>query len=230
MTTDIDVLGERAARALHEVSPADVEARLSDLHRTRRRRARGRTTAVALVAVMAGVAAWGRGADRPAEQVATDTVPASVRAALGEDATVVDVARSPSGDRDVVAALRGELPSVVAVVPVGRSTATVVWSAPTPGESDARRLSWATAVAWAPDESRLAIVLATRTAGDGTGSAVRLTLVTVGPDGSGRELVGPVGRCACDGTTPDLVWPSPDEVEVRIPDGSDEGTVRRSVR
>lgn len=226
---DVDLRGERAGDALRRAAQVDAAERLVHLHRTRRHRTRRRAAALVLGTALVTTAVWGRALDRADETTGTEVARPAIHAALGPGATVVDVSRSPSGEVDAVVALRDGLPSVVAVVPVTTSQASVVWSAPTAQEADERNLPRAAAVAWAPDGSRLAILLATPRHGAGPAD-VGLTLVTVAPDGSGRELLGSVGRCECDQGALDLLWRSNDQVEVVIPDGPDEGIVTRRVQ
>jgi hypothetical protein len=233
--TDLDVLGEQAAQALRRASQVDGDARLVDLHRTRRRRTRHRSAALLAGLAVVAVAGWslrpdggaGRTGPEPAPATSPSTSP-STRVAPGE--TELDRARSPRGGDEVVAVLRAGQNAVVRVEPGSSDEQHVVWSAPTAHEQGDRNLPWPAAVVWAPDASRLAILVAQeRGAVDTTDDLVDLTLVTVRPDGSGRQVVGTVGTCWCADGPPDLSWVRSGQVEVLVPDGPDRGTQRRTL-
>jgi hypothetical protein len=144
--------------------------------------------------------------------------------------TELDRARSPLGNDQVVAVLRAGQTAVVRVEPGSSDDQHVVWSAPTAHELGDRNLPWPAAVAWAPDGSRLGILVAQeRGAVDATDDLVDLTLVTVRPDGSGRQIAGTVGTCWCADASPDLSWVRSGQVEVLVPDGPDRGVHRRTL-
>ncbi|NPC41705.1 hypothetical protein [Nocardioides sp. zg-1230] len=229
--TEVDLRGQRAAEALRRATQVEPETGLADLHRTRRRRTRGRTAAIVVSIAVVAATAWAYQTGDQAERIVRDEAPLAVDPSLAPGETEVDADRSPSGTTDAVAVLRTGQPAVVRVGAVGSTDHQVVWSAPTPHELGDLNLPWPAAVAWAPDSSELAIVVAQeRGPVDDTEDLVELTLVTVGADGSGRRIDGVIGTCRCRATRPDLTWTQADQLEVLVPDGPDRGVQRRTLR
>ncbi|MBD3923918.1 hypothetical protein IEZ26_04730 [Nocardioides cavernae] len=229
--TEVDLRGQRAAEALRRATQVDPETRLVDLHRIRRHRARGRNAAIVASVALVAATTWAYRTHDQAERIGRDEAPLAVDPSLAPGETEIDSDRSPSGTTDAVAVLRTGQPAVVRVGAVGSADHHVVWSAPTPHELGDRNLLRPAAVAWAPNASELAIVVAQeRGRIDDTDDLVELTLVTVGADGSGRRVDGVIGTCLCRTTRPTLSWTSADQLEVLIPDGPDRGVQRRTLR
>jgi hypothetical protein len=229
---NLDAVAERAARAMRDTAmrdTADLDTNMAidTLRRFGRRRTALR--GVGAVTIVLVAAAWGlqlsgdSGHDRPEPSRSIDFPP------LDEGYDVIASAVSPSGMAEAVATYREGQTAVVIVRTLERTPPDVVWSAPTPHELGDRNVPFPTAVDWAPDGSRIAILVGQEQgAVNTTADPVELTLVTANPDGTARQSVAEVGRCRCADTLPTLTW-SGDQVEVDIPDGPDRGRYTREM-
>jgi len=223
---NLDAVAERAARALrdtavHDTADLDTDKAIDALHRIGRRR----TAQRGMVAVTIGLvaAAWGLQVSGDAGHGRPEPAPAVDFPPLEDGYEVIASAVSSSGDSQAVATYREGQTAVVIVRPLDRNQSDVVWSAPTPHELGDRNVPFPTAVDWAPDGSRIAILVGQEQgAVDSSADPVELTLVTANPDGTARQRVAEVGRCVCATTLPTLTW-SGDQVEITIPDGPDQG-------
>ena len=223
---NLDAVAERAARALldtavRDTADVDTDKAIDTLHRVGRRR----TAQRGMVAVTIGLvaAAWGlqlsgdSGHGRPEPAPAVDFPP------LDDGYEVIASAVSPSGK----AASGGHIP--------GGSDRCRHRPHPRP-EPIRRRVERA-------DPSRAGRPQRALPHGRGLGPGriqdrhpgrsgagavdaiadpVELTLVTANPDGTARQSVAEMGRCACVAALPTLTW-SGDQVEINIPDGPDQG-------
>lgn len=229
--SEVDLRGERAADALRRAVQVDAEAGLDRLHRTRRQRARSRALVAVVGIVLLAATTWTYRSHDEAKRIGQDDARVATGSNLVPGETEIDADRTSSGSTDAVAVLRTGQPAVVRVGPAGSADQHVVWSAPTAHELGDRNLPWPAAVAWRPDESELAIVVAQeRGPVDDTDDLVELTLVTVGADGSGRRIHGVIGSCWCRGAGPTLSWTGTGQLEVLVPDGPDRGVQRRTLR
>lgn len=227
----IDAVAERAARELRASAAGSdvlaIEAGLADLCRRSSRRTTGRVVGLAVTGVVAAAAVWagsppGAGPDRVQPLPAADFPP------LGGLFDVIAVDDAPSGETQVVATRRDGQPSVVVVRTRRTPALDVVWSAPTSHELGDREVPFPAAVAWAPDESAIAIVVAQpRGRREERTGLIDLQLVTVAPDGSGRRLVGAIGTCRCTDALPTMEWAG--RIVVAVPDGPDRGPWARRV-
>jgi hypothetical protein len=229
---NVDTRGEHAARALRATtfddSAVDPEPALEKLHRLHRQRMaiRGAVVVGAFAVAATAVAVVqlnGGSPDRQQPSVTADFPP------LGDGFEVVASALSPGGSTEAVATYREGQSAVVLVRTAGSDTLDVAWSAPTAHERGSGDLPFPAAVHWSPDGSRLAILVGQQrrrgTAGSGP---VDLTLVTVNPDGTARDIVAEVGSCRCSRLLPTLSWAG-DEIAITIPDGPDQGVHREEM-
>jgi hypothetical protein len=227
---NLDTLGEQAARALRaaaasDAAVVDTDAALRSLRERHRRRSAVRgialtgAAAVAVAgAVVGGPQLWEVfGNDRVEPSRAVDFPP------LGPGYDVIATSVSPAGTAEAVATYREGQPAVVLLRTSGSASSDVAWSAPTAHELGDLNVPFPAAVGWAPDGSRIAILVGQeRGRVDTASDPVDLTLLTVNPDGTTRQTLGDVGTCRCSAALPTLTW-SGDQLAISIPDGPDEG-------
>ena len=230
---NVDILGERAARALRETAAQDTasldtQSALERLRRVDRRRSAVRGVVLGTL-VLVGAAIGGAQLSGASEHDRPDPAPFVDFPPLEDGYDVIASAVAPSGGAEAVATYREAQPAVVLVRTPGETTFDVVWSAPTPHELGDRNVPFPAAVGWKPDGSRIAILVGQeRGPVDRRSDLVDLTLVTVNPDGTARQIVAEVGTCRCASTLPAPAWDA-DQVEIDIPDGPDQGPHTREM-
>ena len=152
-----------------------------------------------------------------------EPLPAPSFAPLGEGYTVIASQVSPSGTSEAVATAREGQSDVVLVRTTDPGTSDIAWSAPAAQYLGDHNVPRPAAVAWAPDGSKIAILVALeRGPVDDDPDLVDLTFLTVNPDGTERRTLAQVGTCSCTDALPTLIW-SHNQVDVDIPDGPDRG-------
>lgn len=225
---NVDTLGTQAARALRaaaleESAAVDTAAALRSLHRLRRGRTAVRSALVAGAVVVTAIA-MGLPFTDDSELATREPAASPSLPALGDGYDVIASATSPDGTAEAVATYRDGQPAVVLIRTAGSTAMEVAWSAPTAHERGSGSMPFPAAVGWAPDGSRLAILVGQeRQREDAAPTAVDLALVTMNPDGTSRQtVVAEVGTCHCSSVLPTLTW-SADQVSITIPDGPDQG-------
>lgn len=230
---NVDLLGARAARAMRDAAALDMaaidtDAALRTLRRRHRRRMASRRIALAAALAVGALMVGGlpfpdvERRDAPAPSGARDDFPP-----LGDGYEVIASAVSPAGTAEAVATYREGQPAVVLFRTSGSSSVDVAWSAPTAHELGDLNVPFPAAVGWAPDGSRIAILVGQeRGRVDTVPDPVDLTLLTVDPDGTARQVVAEVGACRCSASLPTLAW-SGDRITVSIPDGPDQGELTK---
>lgn len=222
---NVDLLGEHAARVLRDTVQVDPAEALTSLQRLDRRRSGRRRVVLLCAAVVVVATAWIARPWAIALDDQSDPQPAPPGfAPLDEGYDVTDLDVTGSGAAEVVAALHEGMPSVVLVRRAGSPSFDVVWNSPTEHElGGGEHVPWPVAVNWAPDESLIAILVAReRDSRTNAPTLVDLTLVTVKPDGSGRQIVDEVGACRCADSSPTMTW-SDEQLVVGVPDGPGRG-------
>lgn len=234
---NVDLLGEQAARALRDAAVLDTAATDTDatLRTLRRRHRRGVVSRrIALTAaVAAAVGAVAVGGLPLSEVIKRDSAAPSGTnrdfPPLGDGYEIIASAVSPAGTAQAVATYREGQPAVVLLRTAGSASSDVAWSAPTAHELGDLNVPFPAAVGWAPDGSRIAILVGQERGRVDTAShPVDLTLLTVNPDGTARQVVAEVGACRCSATLPTLTW-SGDQITVSIPDGPGQAELTKEV-
>ena len=178
--------------------------------------ARGTRAGAAATVALAAWAVWTAGpwdTSAPERKDAPVALPASSRWARALRSATSQCL--PREHRQAVATLRQDQPAVVFVRVAGSTSQDVVWSAPTQHEIGDRNLPWPVAVSWAPDEDRIAILIAQeRGRVDEKQDLVDVSLLTVAPDGTSRELIDEVGTCACTDRLAEMAWALDGLVEI----------------
>jgi hypothetical protein len=225
---NVDTLGNQAARALraaalNESAAVDPAAALRSLHRLRRGRTAVRSALAAGAVAVTATAIMGLPFTDDSEHATQEPAASPSLPALGAGYDVIASATSPDGTAEAVATYRDGQPAVVLIRTAGSSAMEVAWSAPTAHERGTGSMPFPAAVGWAPDGSRLAILVGQERPRElAASSPVDLALVTTNPDGTSRQTVAQVGTCDCAGVLPTLTWSS-DRVAITIPDGPDQG-------
>lgn len=227
---NVDVLGEQAAHALRDTARFNTESGLQSLMHLDRRRTRQHRVGGVIATLLVASAAW-LGMLGLGSQPRPQPLPAPTFGPIDPSYDVVDTDVSRAGDAEALATFRDGLTAVVLVRTSADDAVDVVWSAPTEHEVGDRNLPWPAAVSWAPDGSKLAVLVAQeRGRPDESKDPVELTLVTLNRDGTHRMVVGIVGACWCSDTTPTVTWSVSDRVEINVPDGPDEGRYTEEIR
>lgn len=232
---NLDTRGGEAARALRATTyrgatAVDTAAALTALRRIHRRRATVRSAAAAGAVALAVTAVTGLQLSGVLQHTSGESASAPVLPALGSGYDVIATSVSPDGTAEAVATYRDGQTAVVLVRTPASGSTEVVWSAPTAHERGSGTTSFPAAVGWAPDGSRLAVLVGQERPHRATGpTRVDLTLLAMDPDGTARHTVAVVGTCQCSGALPTLAW-SADRVAIDIPDGPDHGLHTEEIR